>query len=105
MTDHPNEKPEVKSSMDSKPLSDTNEQIQAINQRLTNTLVSGILKKHGVDRSKLKPLSEEKKQELRDLVNDLKSKLEALSSNTVKESAEEAAPTKKRRIKRKSLME
>ncbi|MTT33150.1 hypothetical protein GMB86_14190 [Terrilactibacillus sp. BCM23-1] len=101
MTDLPNEKPEGKISKDSTPVSDTNEQIQAINQQLTNTLVTGILKKHGVDRSKLKPLSEERKQELRDLVNDLKSKLEALSSNTVKETA----PTKKRRIKRKNLMD
>lgn len=74
----------------------------AISQELTNLLVSSILKKHGVTKDKVKSISADKKEELKDMVNKLKGNLEQLAKPVpitvpLEEKTQEKNTSKRRR--------
>lgn len=58
--------------------------IAKISQSTTNALISSILKKHGVTKDKLKPISDEQKAELRNMVEELKQQLTDLQKQATK---------------------
>ncbi|GGH80690.1 hypothetical protein JOD43_002527 [Pullulanibacillus pueri] len=59
----------------------SNEQnnVNEVSQNLTTTLVGTILRKHGFKKENLAPISDEKKAELKSMVEDIKKQLESLA--------------------------
>lgn len=58
------------------------EGINQVSQSTTNTLIGSVLRKHGVTKDKMNPVSDEQKQELRDMVENLKHQLNELQKQS-----------------------
>ena len=83
---------------------DQTENISKISQSTTNVLISSILRKHGVTKDKLKPISEEQKAELRNMVENLKQQLTELqkqASQTYTENSQSSSKDKSPKINRR----
>ncbi|PWA12743.1 hypothetical protein DCC39_04725 [Pueribacillus theae] len=81
-------------------------QADKMSETVTNTLVKGILRKHGVTKEKLNPLDEEQKEELRKMVRDLQKQVEELRNPKVitEDTPKKSEKTVNTRGRRKGLL-